>query len=167
MVAYGWWTQLGKSGLPDKTSQIIFTLTVGFKNLGPLLDGLAAMVSQVSGSMLACVRDVFNWSLKYRFGPQCSLLLLVNPPNRMIHGSWVGHILDKWPTQCRWCWRTVALMLGRDVQERISLMWRILQSFVETAPDVWCPDNTKSKFCKHTVGWRGGPQPGRLWFWFL
>lgn len=46
----------------------------------------AATVSQVSGSVLACIRDVFNWSLRCCFGPSRSLLLLASSLNRFYMG---------------------------------------------------------------------------------
>lgn len=85
----------------------------------------AAMVSQVSGSMLACFRNVYIWPLKHCSGPPYNLMLLVKSPNRMIHGMHSGPMTHP-----------VASMLGRDVSERTTLvmqpsqlMWRILQSF--------------------------------------
>lgn len=108
--------------------------------LGSLLEGrFAAMASQVSESMLAYVRNVFNLYLKHHFGPPCSLLPLVSSPNRMIHGSQVECILNTWPAQQRWCWKMVAsgrclredLIVG-DAKDSLELwlMWKILWSIV-------------------------------------
>lgn len=57
--------------------------------------------SHVSDTLLACVRDVFNGSLKSCFGPPRSLLPLANSPNR----SQKERILDMWLTKQRRCWR--------------------------------------------------------------
>lgn len=67
-------------------------------------DGFAVKV--FSGSMLACIRNVFNWSLMRRFRPPRSLLPLASSPSTILRGSRAGCILGTWPDQRRRCMLT-------------------------------------------------------------
>lgn len=91
-----------------------------------------ATVSQVSRLNLIFVRDFFNWSLRYCFGLPHSHLPLASSPNKTIRESWRIH-----SEHLARCWRMVASMLRRNIQERTTLvmqssllMRRIFWNFV-------------------------------------
>lgn len=70
----GWWTRMG--GRSSSHWQLDSEVSISAQMV-VARERFAATVSQVSGSMLACVKDVLNWSLRRHIGLPRSLLPLV------------------------------------------------------------------------------------------
>lgn len=93
--------RLRKSGPPDSTLQILWLLTGGLGFLSHQIflrqKGLfTTTICQVPGSIVACVRDVFNWAWKCCFGFPRSHLQLRSSPIRMIRWNLAGRMMGTW-----------------------------------------------------------------------
>lgn len=80
----------------DSTSRILFMLMDGLECLTPPYHRwpICGNISRVLGTMLGCIRHVFNWSLKRCFGTPHNHLPLKSSSNRMIRGRRMWRPLD-------------------------------------------------------------------------